>query len=42
MRLMICSRLKRKPKKREMPECLGTWDYWGEFDCEYAPKISCE
>ena len=23
-------------------KCLGYYDYYGEFDCEYQTRISCE
>jgi hypothetical protein len=27
---------------KDIPKCLGSTDYWGEFDCGYDTPVECE
>lgn len=29
-------------KQGKHPECLGDYDYWGEFDCDYGTVLTCD
>jgi len=32
----------RKYTKPPRDGCAGVRDYWGDFDCDYAPNFPCE
>ncbi len=41
-KLMENCRLEAELKKKKHPKCLGHFDYWGEFDCDYYTVLTCD